>query len=217
MSMWSANRDQTCGSNYVDTSIVSDACSGVKQGKATFAAALSAKFDGRIALGERAVTTSEPTASAQATDDPATSPYAIWSPSASYLTGTKVVWHHNVYVAKWWTKGDLPDNPVLNAWQTPWDLVGPVLPGETPIPQPTLPAGTYPDWAGTSVYTKGARVLFDGVPFEAKWWTQGDSPEAASSDPDTSPWSPLTQDEIDAVVSASTTAPAAGSGDNTGR
>ena len=217
LSMWSANRDQTCGSNYVDTSIVSDACSGVKQGKTTFASVLSAKFDGRIALGERAVTTSEPTAAAQATDDPATSPYAIWSPSASYLTGTKVVWHRNVYVAKWWTKGDLPDNPVLNAWETPWDLVGPVLPGETPIPQPTLPAGTYPDWSGTATYDKGARILFDGVPFQAKWWTQGDSPEAASSDPDTSPWTPLTQDEIDAVVAGSTATPSAGSGDTTGK
>ena len=215
--MWSLNRDQTCGSNYVDTSIVSDACSGVKQGKTTFASVLSAKFDGRIALGERAVTTSEPTAAAQATDDPATSPYAIWSPTASYLTGTKVVWHHNVYEAKWWTKGDLPDNPVLNACETPWDLVGPVLPGETPIPQPTLPAGTYPDWSGTAAYDKGARILFDGVPFEAKWWTQGDSPEAASSDPDTSPWTPLTQDEIDAVVAGSTATPAAGSGDTTGK
>jgi chitinase len=92
-----------------------------------------------------------------------------------------------------------------------------VLPGETPIPQPTLPAGTYPNWAGTSIYVKGARILFDGVPFEAKWWTQGDSPEAASSDPDTSPWTPLTQDEIDAVVSASTSTPAAGSGDTTGK
>ena len=32
MSMWSANRDKTCGSNYTTTSIVSDACSGVDQG-----------------------------------------------------------------------------------------------------------------------------------------------------------------------------------------
>ena len=144
----------------------------------------------------------------------------VWSPSASYLKGTKVVWHHNVYVAKWWTKSDVPDNPVLNAWETPWDLVGPVLPGETPIPQPTLAAGTYPDWSGEASYDKGTRVLFDGVPFEAKWWTQGDSPEAASSDPDSSPWSPLTQDEIDAIASGAVSpsaTPAAGSDDSTGK
>lgn len=203
MSMWSANRDKTCGSNYVDTKVVSDACSGVNQGKQTFAGLLSKGFDGRIALGEGAVTTPEPT-SAAATDDPAHSPYPVWAPSDSYLKGTKVTWHHNVYQAKWWTKGDVPDNPVLNAWETPWDLVGPVLPGETPIPQPTLPAGTYPAWNGGTAYNKGTRVLFDGVPFEAKWWTQGDSPEAASANPDSSPWAPLTQDEIDTLLGGNT-------------
>jgi chitinase len=200
MSMWSANRDKTCGSNYVDTSVVSDSCSGVSQGKTTFASLLAKGFDGHIALGESAVTTAEPTSTANVKDDPAHSPYAVWDAANSYLKGTKVVWHHNVYVAKWWTKSDVPDNPVLNAWETPWTLVGPVLPGETPIPQPTVPAGTYPNWTGTASYEKGTRVLFDGVPFEAKWWTQGDSPEAASSNPDSSPWNPLTQDEIDKLL-----------------
>lgn len=201
MSMWSLNRDKTCGSNYVTTSIVSDSCSGIDQGDATFADTLSKGFDGSLALGQQAVTTSEPTDESEIVDDPATSPYAIWSGDASYLKGTKVVWHKNVYAAKWWTKGDLPDNPVLNDWETPWQLVGPVLPGETPIPQPTLEPGTYPEWNGTSTYEKKARVLFDGVPFEAKWWTQGDSPEAASSDPDSSPWAPLTQEEINKLLS----------------
>ncbi|MDN4614564.1 glycosyl hydrolase family 18 protein [Leifsonia sp. F6_8S_P_1B] len=202
MSMWSANRDKTCGSNYVDTSVVSDACSGVSQGKKTFAATLAKGFDGHISLGEAAVTTAEPVATAAA-DDPATSPYPIWKTSSSYLKGTKIVWHRNVYQAKWWTKGDMPDDPVLNSWETPWELVGPVLPGETPIPQPTLPAGTYPNWSGTAAYDKGQRVLFDGTPYEAKWWTQGDSPEAASADPDSSPWSPLTQDELDKLAGGS--------------
>ena len=202
MSMWSANRDKTCGSNYVDLTVVSDACSGVSQGKKTFAGVLAKGFAGHIALGEGAVTTAEPTSTAAA-DDPATSPYPVWATKNSYLKGAKVVWHHNVYQAKWWTKGDVPDNPVLNAWETPWNLVGPVLPGETPIPQPTLPAGTYPTWAGTTAYDKGQRILFDGVPFEAKWWTQGDSPEAASANPDSSPWNPLSQDEIDQIIGGS--------------
>jgi chitinase len=202
MSMWSANRDKTCGSNYVDVTVVSDACSGVDQGKKSFATVLAKGFDGHIALGEGAVTTAEPTSTATA-DDPAHSPYPVWASKNSYLKGAKVVWHHNVYQAKWWTKGDVPDNPVLNAWETPWELVGPVLPGETPIPQPTLPAGTYPTWAGTSAYDKGQRVLFDGVPYEAKWWTQGDSPEAASANPDSSPWTPLSQDEVDQIIGGS--------------
>ena len=83
---------------------------------------------------------------------------------------------------------------------TPWKLIGPVLRGETPIPIPTLPAGTYPSWDGTSVYETGDRIQFNGLPFEAKWWTQGDSPEASSSDPDSSPWTPLTAAEIQKIL-----------------
>ena len=200
MSMWSLNRDITCGSNYVNLAVVSDACSGVSQGSSTFAEVLGAKLTGKPHFSAGSVTTDEAVDPSSLKDDPATSPYAIWEDGSSYLQGTKVVWHHNVYQAKWWTRGDTPDDPVLNDWETPWLLIGPVLPGETPIPQPTLPAGTYPDWTGAAVFDKGDRVLFDGVPYQAKWWTQGDSPEAASSDPDGSPWVPLTLDQIRAVV-----------------
>ncbi|HLX55897.1 MAG TPA: carbohydrate-binding protein [Ktedonobacteraceae bacterium] len=201
MSMWSANRDIACGTNYVFTQIVSDACSGVQQDAYDFANRLSAGFDGSIFLSAGLVTTADTISKlAQQPDNPATSPYQIWSPTGVYLEGTKVVWHHNVYQAKWWTQGDVPDNPVLQQWQTPWALIGPVLPGEKPIPQPTLPAGTYPNWSGTSIYNTGDRVLFNGVPYQAKWWNTGQSPAAATSNPDSSPWVPLTQEQINAIV-----------------
>ncbi len=202
MSMWSLGRDRTCGSNYTTLSVVSDSCSGVTQGSASFAAILAAGFGGRPLDSAGTVTTSEPVVTTSLKDDPATSPYPIWSDTASYLQGTKIVWHHNVYQAKWWTRGDLPDNPVLNAYETPWTLVGPVLKGEKPIPVPTLPAGTYPGWQGGVPFQKGDRVTFDGVPYEAKWWTQGDSPAAASSNPDSSPWVPLTLQQVKDAIAA---------------
>ena len=200
MSLWSLNRDKTCGSNYVDLKRVSDSCSGIDQGDARFVDLLGEGFDGRPDVSAGAVTTADTLE--DLTDDPATSPYAIWSPDASYLEGTKIVWHRSVYQAKWWTRGELPDNPVLNEWETPWTLIGPVLPGEKPIELPTLPAGTYPEWEGPVVYEKGDRVLFDGVPFESKWWNEGESPEAASSNPDGSPWAALTEAEVAALTDA---------------
>lgn len=200
MSMWSANRDLACGSNYVNLKIVSDSCSGVKQDKYAFMNLLGAGFDGKLRLSAGLSTVSDKSDTEQKADDPANSPYPIWSESAAYLKGTKVVWHQNVYEAKWWTQGDLPDSPVLQSWQTPWDLVGPVLPGEKPIPQATLPAGTYPDWSGNAKYDTGQRVLFDGTPYQAKWWNQGESPAAAASSPDNSPWVPLTQAQINEVM-----------------
>jgi chitinase len=196
MSMWSLNRDTTCGPNYADVTRVSDACSGVSQGDLRYSDLLADGFSGRPIHAADHVTTPESIDPADLVDDPKTSPYPIWSETSSYLEGTKIVWHRNVYEAKWWTKGDLPDNPVLNSWETPWTLVGPVLPGEKPIKVPTLPRGTYDDWQGTAIYDKGDRILFDEVPYEAKWWNQGESPEAYSSNPDSSPWAPLTLDEI---------------------
>jgi chitinase len=196
MSMWSANRDVPCGSNYVDTKLVSDSCSGVKEESQSFTSTLGVGFDGSILLSAGVVTTSN-TSTVQTTDDPAKSPYQIWSQTGAYLAGTKVVWHHNVYKAKWWTQGEMPDSPVLQSWQIPWELIGPVLPGEKPVPQATLPEGTYPEWSGTAVYDTGKRVLYKGVPFQAKWWNQGSSPAAASSNANGSPWAPLTQAQLD--------------------
>src|SRR5688572_17703965 len=118
MSMWSANRDVTCGSNYLDTKKVSDSCSGVREETHSFAKALGEGFDGNLTLSAGVVTEAD-TKTNLAPDDPATSPYQIWSEAGAYLQGTKVVWRHNVYEAKWWTQGDTPDNPVLQAWETP--------------------------------------------------------------------------------------------------
>lgn len=201
MSMWSLNRDKTCGSNYPDVTRVSDSCSGVEQGGLKFAELLGASFNGIPAASAAAVTTSAPTPSAEdLLDDPATSPYEIWSEDTPYAKDTKVVWHRQVYRAKYWTEGDIPDNPVLQASETPWELVGPVLPGETPIPLPKLPADTYAEWQGTAIYTKGDRVMFDDDAYEAKWWTEGDSPQASSADKYASPWRKLTTEEIKTLL-----------------
>lgn len=197
LSMWSANRDRTCGDNYADVRIVSNHCSGVEQGTQTFAEVLG---EGLAGAQSASTHTPLPLPSASVVDDPATSPYPIWSPTARYLAGTKVVWHGMVYVAKWWTSGDVPDDPMVSGTDSPWTLVGPVLPGETPYTVPTLPPGTYPEWSGTTVYLEGERVLFEGIPFEAKWWTEGDSPAASSNNPEGSPWVPLTAAQVEQII-----------------
>ncbi|HAM25256.1 MAG TPA: glycosyl hydrolase family 18, partial [Microbacteriaceae bacterium] len=60
VSMWSLNRDVTCGSNYVTLKLVSDACSGIRQGGVRFADVLSKSFKGRPLLSAGTVTTPEP-------------------------------------------------------------------------------------------------------------------------------------------------------------
>jgi chitinase len=210
LSMWSLNRDRTCGANYPDVTTVSNSCSGVDQGDETFATILARKL---ADPADRTTTTPTPIGAsaepdgrgrvnAEVTDDPAASPYPVWEDDQIYVEGTRIVWHRNAYVAKWWTLGDAPDDPVVDEASSPWRLIGPVLPGEKPISQPTVPAGTYPAWSQETVYRRGDRVLLDGIAFTAKWYTQGISPDARSTQSEPSPWRQLSDDEIRAAVAA---------------
>lgn len=198
MSMWSLNRDATCGPNYPDVKRVSDACSGVDQGGLRFADVLANGIGNAPRM-------SDPTATAEPSlapviDDPATSPYQIWTPDASYVAEDRVVWHGNVYSAKFWTLGDLPDDPSATATVSPWELIGPVLPGDKPQPVIEVPEGTYPAWMTEVVYEKGERVLFEGRIFEVKWWSQGESPQAALEGSNSSPWLKLKNDEVARIL-----------------
>ena len=86
----------------------------------------------------------------------------MWNETTAYTSGERIVWHSNVYEAKWWTRAETPDDPVLQGAATPWRIIGPVLPGDRPTPQLTAPAGTAPKWVPATVYRKGDRVLFEG-------------------------------------------------------
>ncbi|MES2867827.1 carbohydrate-binding protein [Microbacterium profundi] len=190
MSMWSINRDRTCGPNYPNVATVSDACSGVEQNSDTFAAVLSSGFDEAPSDAETPSPASTPVA-----DDPDTSPYPIWSPDVAYSAGVRVVWHGYVYAAKWWVSGAAePDDPTQSADQTAWTLLGAVMADDEPYTLPTVAAGTYPDWVPTQMYEAGARVVVDGVPYEAAWWTQGDDPTIGITDHDRSPWTVVSED-----------------------
>jgi chitinase len=202
MSMWSANRDIPCGANYVDVSVVSDLCSGVVSPSFAFANVLGMGFAGDLMQNAKMITTESTSTGEYIVDDPSTSPYQIWHEAGIYLKGTKVVWRGNVYEAKWWTKNESPDNPVLQAWETPWQLIGPVLPGDKPMTKLDIPPYIFPQWYGGAVYDAGDRVMFEGVPFRAKWWNQGESPAASAANPDSSPWIPLTQPQVEEILKA---------------
>jgi len=200
MSLWSANRDIPCGANYVTLSLVSDLCSGVASPRFSFANVLGEGFSGDLTQNAKMLTVTDSEVSAHIIDNPETSPYQIWRDTGIYLKGTKVVWQGNVYEAKWWTKNELPNNPVLQSWETPWRLIGPVLPDDKPKEQIMLPATTFPTWSGQVIYDAGDRILFEGVPFRAKWWNRGESPAASVANPDSSPWIALTEDQVIEII-----------------
>ncbi len=194
VSMWSLNRDATCGSPLPKIlTVVQTSCSGVDQGSRSFAEVLAKDLPFVAAITPSPRPSAQPSAPAAPVapvknepDDPARSPFPIWDPLGTYERGTKIVWNRNVYEARYWTSGFAPDTPVTLATDSPWMLIGPVLPGDTPAPLPTLPAGSYPQWGANQAYVAGTRVQVGLVPYEAKWWSQGQLPGKAVAGG--SPW-----------------------------
>ena len=189
LSMWALNRDQTCGSNYPNVRTVAVSCSGIEQAGESFGVVLAEGYAGtpsaRPALDDD---------HAVIADDPATSPYPIWSSRSYYSAGVLVVWKGSVYISKWWNEdGPTPDDPSLDTDGSAWTYLGPVLEDDAPFTLPTLPDGTYPEWSAATLYDQGDFVLYNGTGYEARWWSQAKKPDRSVLDQDYSPWKLVTE------------------------
>lgn len=185
VSMWSLNRDAQCGSAFAEVGVLSNTCSGAVETSLGFAKALGV-LSGRDGVGAVATTNGIALAPSNAPG-----PYPQWQPSITYPANYKVVREGEIYEAKWYTQGQDPATVVQYQSETPWQLIGPVLAGSHPPTTTTLPAGTDPAWSPTSTYTAGQRVLFEGLPYQAKWYNVAQSPAAEATDPTSSPWHAL--------------------------
>jgi chitinase len=186
VSMWSVNRDSQCGSLYSDTGMLSNTCSGTPQSALEFSQTFG-KFHGTAPTAASS-TAVQP---AVADTNPADAPYPLWNASTNYPAGYKVVENGEIYQAKWYNSGDDPSTQVQYSYQTPWELLGPVVPGDHASAVATLPAGTYPAWSQDTQYQRGNKVLYQGRPYQAKWVNQGVSPATESTDPSGSAWKAL--------------------------
>lgn len=94
--------------------------------------------------------------------DTTTPPTGTWDASQVYVGGDTVVYNGVTYKAKWWTQGDRPD--LGGAWEAtsqPSDGNGDVI------------------WQASGIYNNGDQVTYQGVQYQAQWWTQGDEPGTA--------------------------------------
>ena len=71
----------------------------------------------------------------------------------------------------------VPDAPVKHLWDTPWRYLGPILSTDVTT---GASSSTLDPWNADQVYLEGSTVLYNGLVYKAKWWTQADTP---SSDP----------------------------------
>jgi chitinase len=186
VSMWSVNRDSQCGTSFPETGLLSNTCSGTAQSSLQFS-----QVFGQLAGVAMVAPSAGMVAPAVADTNPADAPYPQWSATVNYPLGYKVVEDGEIYQAKWFNNGDDPAAQLQFAYQTPWELLGPVLPGDHGADIATLPPGTYPAWSLHAQYAAGAKVLYLGLPYQAKWSNQGVSPVTQSTDPSGSPWKAL--------------------------
>ncbi len=187
VSIWSLNRDSQCGTSFPEIGLMSNHCSGTAQRGLQFAAIFT-KLPGQAsAFADLATAPTPPTPDTNPTD----APYPLWSATQQYPEGYKIVEHGEIYAAKWYNSGDDPAAVVQFSYETPWELIGPVLPGDHAPVIKKLPPGTYPAWKKTAPYTNGDKILFHGLAYEAKWDNQGVSPDTSTDNPSGSPWHPL--------------------------
>lgn len=190
VSIWSINRDAPCSDTFQNVMVLSNTCSSVEQEPLAFARAFSTLPGGSAGQATTVTAVTVPDQSV-GSDDQATSPFPIWRPDADYPQGYKVVRNGQVYQAKWYTSGQDPAAATASAWDTPWTLVGPVSPDDPPFAPQTVAPDTYPAWQQKTLYALGDRVLFEGLPYEARWPNQAEPPSTKFPVGPDSAWEPL--------------------------
>jgi chitinase len=188
VSMWSINRDAPCTGTFTNVVVHSNTCSGVPQDALAFSSVFAGLPGHAVGASQAAVAIPDVQT---VVDDPKTSPYPVWRLTAQYVGGYKVVWHGVVYEAKWSNSGVDPSATGSPNSPTPWSVVGPVVSADT-APKPTpLVTGITAEWSATTMYVRGGKVLFGGLPYQARWSTQGDAPSTDYPIGPDDPWQPL--------------------------
>ncbi len=128
ISMWSLNRDSECGQAFGESGVLSDTCSGTVEQPLAFSDAFSA-------LSGVANATVGPAGIIVPTPDtnPANALYPLWSPTAEYQDGYKVVRNGYIYEAKWYNAGEDPAQTWPSSSESPWELLGPCSPPTGPL------------------------------------------------------------------------------------
>ncbi|MGY1752806.1 chitinase [Blastococcus sp. SYSU D01042] len=189
VSLWSLNRDTGCSASFADVAVHSNTCSGVEQESLAFVDVFSGLAgDGPAVRVDDVVRDAE---RQPVVDDPATSPYPVWRAEGQYPAGYKVVWHGDVYQARWYAAGVDPSVPATTGTPSPWALLGAVTTREAaPAPVPTVVDVTEV-WNPEVLYQRGARVLLDGLPYEARWASRGAAPGSLFPIGSDEAWEPL--------------------------
>jgi chitinase len=54
-----------------------------------------------------------------------------------------------------------------------------------------IDTASHPNWSPSTVYHEGDKVTFKGLPYRARWYTQGEQPLSELPANPSAPWEPL--------------------------
>lgn len=189
VSLWSLNRDAACTATFAGVVVESATCSGVSQKPSAFVNAFTDLGAGGPAEPSDRVIHTAP--SRTVVDNPATSRYPIWRPEGHYPAGYRVVWHGQVYEARWYSVGADPSLGSTSDAAFPWALLGAVSTTDTaPKLVPTV-TGVKTPWDPQKLYQRGDRVVLNGLPYEARWTTRDEAPGVLLPIGPDAAWKPL--------------------------
>jgi len=126
-----------------------------------------------------------------------------WNATTVYTGGEVVSFNTQNYKAKWWTQGDIPGAEEYGPWELTSDTTTDPDDNDTSTGDDNNTStgddnntSTGDDnntstggddgstggdngtgtWSGTAIYTGGEVVVYNGVKYKAKWWTQNNIP-----------------------------------------
>lgn len=89
----------------------------------------------------------------------------LWTATGVFDTGDVVVYQGRTFVARWYTRGTVPGG-VPGPWS---EIVAPATPGGIAA------------WSSATAYYGGEKVLYEGLIYEAQWYSAGTAPTAKHS------------------------------------
>jgi chitodextrinase len=133
--------------------------------EASFAELADALERGTVVLDDAAAAQPDVDAAADAIDTALTGlvPLDRWSATATYHVGDRVLHDGRVFVALWWTRGDVPGESARGAWA---ELGAQIV----------CNAGEARAWTPSWVYSGGEVAVHDGHRWEAQWWSRDQEP-----------------------------------------
>ena len=188
VSFLTVNRDRPCG---VGDGIkkASGTCSGIDQIKYQFAKLFIDRFPASLSITAGSGQQDYLPSAGLAMNGAELNPYPLWRQQTVYDETEKIVWQGRVYKAKWETRGEQPDAPVLESWDSPWLYLGPVLESDRKAVQ--LANANSSDrikWMPERVFLADDEVVHNDMMFRARWWTQGEAPTSGSERAYDHPW-----------------------------